>query len=59
MRYLIFLLLIPPGLGHAQSWSYYGQDPGGKRYSTLKQINDQNVPKLTLVWTFRTGELAT
>jgi quinoprotein glucose dehydrogenase len=59
MRYLIPLLLILPGLLRAQTWSAYGQDPGGKRYSALQQINDKNVSKLTLAWTFRTGELAT
>jgi quinoprotein glucose dehydrogenase len=59
MRYLIPLLLILPGLLRAQTWSAYGQDPGGKRYSALQQINDATVSKLTLAWTFRTGELAT
>lgn len=42
-----------------QTWSYYGQDAGGKRYSSLTRINDKNVSKLTVAWTFRTGELAT
>lgn len=59
MRYLIPLLLIVPGLLQAQTWSSYGQDPGGKRYSALRQINDATVSKLALAWTFRTGELAT
>src|SRR5579872_6022645 len=59
MRYLILLLLIPRGFLHAQSWAFYGQDPGGKRYSALRQINDQNVRQLIVAWTFRTGELAT
>jgi quinoprotein glucose dehydrogenase len=43
----------------SQTWSFYGQDPGGKRYSALRQINDKNVHDLTVAWTFRTGELAT
>lgn len=59
MRYLIFLFAILPGLLQAQTWSYYGQDPGGKRYSSLHQVNDKNVSRLTVAWTFRTGELAT
>jgi quinoprotein glucose dehydrogenase len=60
MRYLVSIfILLSPVLAWAQTWSYYGQDPGGKRYSALHQINDQNVSKLTLAWTFRTGELAT
>jgi quinoprotein glucose dehydrogenase len=60
MRYVISLFtLLSPVLAMTQTWSYYGQDPGGKRYSALRQINDKNVRKLTLAWTFRTGELVT
>jgi quinoprotein glucose dehydrogenase len=60
MRYLLSLLnLISPLFALSQSWSYYGQDPGGKRYSALHQINDKNVTRLTVAWTFRTGELET
>jgi quinoprotein glucose dehydrogenase len=44
----------PPG-----SWSYYGQDAGGKRYTAVRQINDRNVDKLAIAWTCRTGELDT
>jgi quinoprotein glucose dehydrogenase len=39
------------------SWAYYGQDAGGRRYTSLAQINDRNVAQLKPVWTFRTGEL--
>ncbi|HMI64280.1 MAG TPA: PQQ-binding-like beta-propeller repeat protein, partial [Puia sp.] len=39
------------------SWSYYGHDAGGSRYTGLKQINKSNVSQLTTVWTYRTGEL--
>ena len=60
MRYLIpILVLLSPVPGMTQTWSYYGQDAGGKRYSSLTRINDKNVSKLTVAWTFRTGELAT
>ena len=60
MRYLISLLiLLSPIIAMTQTWSCYGQDPGGKRYSALRQINDRNVGRLTVAWTFRTGELAT
>ncbi len=45
---------LPPG-----SWSYYGQDAGGKRYTAVRQINDRNVDKLAVAWTCRTGELNT
>ena len=62
MKYSGILLLLLLQLGvRAQegSWSYYGQDAGGSRYSTLKQINDHNVAQLQPAWTFRTGELET
>jgi quinoprotein glucose dehydrogenase len=60
MRYLLsVLILLPPVLVLSQTWSFYGQDPGGKRYSALRQISDKNVHDLILAWTFRTGELAT
>jgi quinoprotein glucose dehydrogenase len=38
-------------------WPTYGNDPGGTRYSTAKQIDRSNVSKLQLAWTFRTGAL--
>ncbi len=38
-------------------WPAYGNDAGGMRFSPLTQINPQNVTKLTVAWTFRTGEL--
>ena len=39
------------------SWAYYGQNAGGMRYTGLKQINKNNVARLTTAWTFQTGEL--
>lgn len=61
MRYncLFGLLLLCFGAGAQEgSWGYYGQDAGGRRYSSLKQINDNNVAQLKVAWTYRTGELA-
>ncbi len=40
-------------------WANYGNDPGGMRYSPVKQINLDNVKDLKTAWTFRTGELDT
>lgn len=40
-------------------WAYYGGNPGGKRYSTLKQITQSNVEDLEVAWTFRTGDAGT
>lgn len=47
---------------HAQApavsdWGYYGGDAFGRRFSSLDQINRGNVGKLTLAWSYRTGEL--
>src|SRR5262249_40904652 len=40
---------------HAQTdWPVYGRDPGGMRYSPLKQINARNVTKLQLAWSYDT-----
>ncbi|HXG64995.1 MAG TPA: pyrroloquinoline quinone-dependent dehydrogenase [Blastocatellia bacterium] len=36
-------------------WPYVGGDPGGMRYSTLKQINRENVKDLQVAWVFHAG----
>ena len=57
IRWLLAATLYSPILVNAQSdWLHYGQDPGGTKYSTLKQINTTNVAKLQRVWTFHTGD---
>jgi quinoprotein glucose dehydrogenase len=38
-------------------WSAYGSDDLGTRYSPLTEIATDNVSKLRVAWTFRTGEL--
>ncbi len=41
----------------AQSdWPVYGHDPGGMRFSPLRQINTANVKHLIRAWTYHTGE---
>ncbi len=42
----------------ADDWISVGGDRGGMRYSTLNQINRENVMKLELAWEFHTGDLA-
>src|SRR5436305_3384673 len=37
-------------------WPAYGHDPGGTRYSPLKQITAANVARLRRAWTWHTGE---
>jgi quinoprotein glucose dehydrogenase len=39
-------------------WSSYGGDPGGTRYSALKQINRTNVVNLKIAWVYHTGDLS-
>jgi quinoprotein glucose dehydrogenase len=37
-------------------WPSYGNDAGGTRYSPLTQIDRENVGRLRVAWTYRTGE---
>ena len=54
-RYSGLLLLGTLGLAQT-NWPSYGNDPGAMRYSTLRQIRADNVHRLGLAWTFRTGK---
>jgi quinoprotein glucose dehydrogenase len=59
---LLSILLFFPALLKAQSfpdagWPNYGNDLGGTRYSTAKQIERSNVAQLQVAWTYRTGAL--
>ena len=38
------------------NWSSFGQDPGATKFSTLSQINTDNVKNLKRAWTFHTGD---
>ncbi|HZM90026.1 MAG TPA: pyrroloquinoline quinone-dependent dehydrogenase [Blastocatellia bacterium] len=42
----------------ASDWPAYGRDPGGSRFSPLKQINRANVKNLKVAWVYRTGDLS-
>lgn len=44
---------------YAADWPNYGNDPGGSRYSTAKQITRANVAQLKVAWTHRTGDAYT
>src|SRR5262249_20630639 len=37
-------------------WPNTGNDKGATRYSTLKQINRENVKNLKVAWTYNTGD---
>jgi quinoprotein glucose dehydrogenase len=65
-RYAFFLLLIllffttsgnpSQDLGTRRDWPIYGGDAGAIRYSSLSQINRDNVSQLQTAWTFETGD---
>src|SRR5687767_8525250 len=40
----------------AADWPNPGNDKGGTRYSTLDQINRQNVTRLEVAWTYRVDD---
>ncbi|MBW7962852.1 glucose/quinate/shikimate family membrane-bound PQQ-dependent dehydrogenase [Bradyrhizobium sp. BR 10261] len=40
-------------------WRAYGRTQFGQRYSPLQQITPDNVGKLKVAWTFRTGDMPT
>jgi len=60
MRVLCFTLLAlgaAPWLsGQAVDWPNPGNDPGGMKYSPLKQITPSNVNKLARAWTYDSGD---
>jgi quinoprotein glucose dehydrogenase len=44
--------------GGTADWPNYGNDPGGMRFSALGQVNRENVSRLTVAWTFHTGDIS-
>jgi quinoprotein glucose dehydrogenase len=58
MKAVILLCLCTVAIAGADKdeWASYGRDPGGQRYSPLKEINRSNVSRLKIAWTFRTGD---
>jgi quinoprotein glucose dehydrogenase len=40
-------------------WPAYGRDAGGSRYAPIDQVNRENVSRLQVAWTYRTGEPGT
>jgi quinoprotein glucose dehydrogenase len=52
-------LLAAPLLLAAQEigWSAYGRDPQGTRYLPASDITRENVGRLEVAWTYRTGEM--
>jgi len=57
MRFLALLVLttaIIPGVQGQTDWPTFGHDPGGQRFSPLKQIDVKNVSQLKLAWSYNT-----
>ena len=50
------LLLAQLTFAQSPEWPAYGHDPGGARYSPLKQIDTTNVTRLQRAWTYHTGD---
>ncbi|PJJ17646.1 quinoprotein glucose dehydrogenase [Janthinobacterium sp. 67] len=44
--------------GGSANWAHYGYGPKGTRFAPYTQIDRQNVDKLQVAWTYRSGELA-
>jgi quinoprotein glucose dehydrogenase len=60
-RLLFTVLPLIATLAVAQSnveWPAYANDAGGTHYSPLRGITKDNVNKLTVAWTYRTGALS-
>jgi quinoprotein glucose dehydrogenase len=53
---LLILVLFTLTCFAQTDWPNVGNDKGGLRYSALKQINRDNVKKLRVAWTYRTGD---
>ncbi len=50
-----YLFVLARGIAQTD-WPMFGHDPGGMRYSPLKQINTKNVEQVKLAWQFDTAE---
>lgn len=50
--------LAEPSAGVEVGWAHYGGDPGGSRYSPLAEINRDNIDRLEIAWTYRTGDVS-
>src|SRR5262249_33229021 len=52
VRFVSIVLLVAAAAYGQTDWPTFGHDPGGARYSTLKQIDRSNVTKLVRAWTY-------
>src|SRR5882724_1895528 len=56
---IVAAALVAPTLAADPGWPTYGGDQGGQRFSPARQITPANVAKLTVAWTFSTGDMTT
>ena len=49
--------ITPAAADAAKDWRHWGNTVGGTRFGPLDQINKNNVDKLEVAWTFRTGDI--
>ena len=47
----------PPTGGPPTEWPSYGGDPGGLRHVAIGDITAENLDRLEMAWTYRTGDL--
>jgi len=60
MRAVLMMAMLGVALNaqaESPDWAAYGGDGRGQRHADLAQITAQNVDRLELAWSFRTGEL--
>lgn len=58
MRLALLILICTAVFPQTTEWPNYGNDPGGTRYSPLKNINKENIANLKQAWIHNTGALA-
>jgi hypothetical protein len=58
MLLLAVAMLSSAADAQAQSWSVYGGDAAGTRYSPATGITKANVSELRVAWTYHTGDAA-
>src|SRR6478736_6980690 len=51
------LLVASTAIGAEADWAAYGGDGRGQRHAPAGQVTPQNVGRLELAWSFRTGEM--
>src|SRR5436309_10349329 len=56
--WIAFFTLLAASSVTPAGWPVYGHDPGGARYSPLRDINTGNVGRLKRAWVYHTGDLA-